>query len=605
MKSFKHNFSFFLCFGIVLLSINMYAQKAPIKWGKVSAEEWKIKVCKFETSASAVVLCDYGQINFEYGRPVSLTVHKRIKILKQSGIEHTNITIPFYRRNELESIVKIKAQTINNSGIGDAGTHEVKAEDFYEAVVDGYTGEMRFSMPAVHVGSIIEYQYVLHTKSEFLFEKWVFQSDLPALHSEIRAKISQDLDVQILYRGNSLLKKYGDEALSRWFLTNLSSIKKEIYGPNPRDYAERIEFQLAGYYKKSPSYNFDHVSEYVSTMISWNQLGYEVIQTDQYIQYLNRDRKLASLLAPLINDDMTDLEKLISIYEYTKNEYVWNNSYSLFPVLSLNELLGKKSGAGVEINLLLTGLLKSAGYDSNPLLISTLCHGQVSDDYPLLSQFNHVLAHVKIQGKEYLLDATDPFRPYNYLNPNDINELGLSIKKQSSDWISINQNKNGKTFVSVTIDLENRDHQYKVQHHFSGYDAIINRKSLSESGDRMYVKESLKPVLAEIELDSFSIINTAAVDKPLIVKSYYQKIEKPDEKSELLSIKPIIYNDFPENPFINKERTLPVHFPFPFEYQYSVNIKIPKGFQIDHIPEQIKVDMPGKTGSITYFVNYW
>lgn len=601
MNSVKPHFSYILGLMLVMLTIHIYAQKAPLKWGKVSADEWNIKVCDFDTSASAIVLCDYGQINFEYESPITLTIHKRIKILKQNGLDQAYITIPFNGKNELETVVKIKAQTINNSDLKEAGTHIVNNEDFIKGKTDEYTGEMRFTMPAVEVGSILEYQYIQRIRTEFLMEDWVFQSFLPSLHSEIRVKISEDLDVQIVYRGDRLLKKYGDDVLNRWYLTNLPAIKKESYCPNPLDYAESIEFQLAGYYKKSPSFNFDHVSEYKSTMISWNQLAYEVMQTDEYIQYLNRKRKLSPIVMQLISDDMTDQETVVSIYNYTKNEYYWNNVYSLFPTLNLNDFLEKKSGSSAEINLLLTALLQANGFDADPLLISTLDHGKVSDNYPLLSQFNHVLAYVMVQGKGYLLDATDSFRPYNYLDPNDINGLGLRIKKQSSDWISLKQDRKGKTYVSVTIDLENDNHPYKVQHHFSGYDAINNQRLLSELGAKTYLKNYLSPEKTTVELDSLSIKNKAILEKPLVIKSYY-KIEKPDEKPQLLEIKPIIYTAFPENPFINKARTLPIHFSFPFEYQYNVNIKIPDGYQADHIPEQMKVTMPGKTGSISYMV---
>ena len=44
----------------------LIAQKAPIKYGKVSIDELKMKSYEKDTSAVAVYLCDYGVGNFDY-----------------------------------------------------------------------------------------------------------------------------------------------------------------------------------------------------------------------------------------------------------------------------------------------------------------------------------------------------------------------------------------------------------------------------------------------------------------------------------------------------------------------------------------------------------
>ncbi len=601
MRFYKYLYRGLLFLLLITFSSNIFSQKPPVKWGKVSPDEWKMKVCDFDTSASAIVLCDYGQINFEYGKPITVTIHTRIKILKKRGLDQANITIPFYKRNNIENIIKIKAQTINKTGEEGAGTYKVNNQDFFEVDADETWGEMRFSMPSVQVGSIIEYQYVLRTKDAFQLKGWTLQSDIPTLHSEIRAKISEGFDVRIFFRGGRLLKKYGFESLSRWFLTKLPAIKTEPYCPNPQDYLERIEFQLAGYYKRSASYNFDRSSEYVNTMTTWDELANEVMTTEKYNQYLSGGRKISNLTNPLISDDMNEREKVINIYNYVKDEYFWDGKYSVFPGIGLNDFLDKKSGRSANINLLLVSMLQEAGIDATPFLISTLGHGRISDTYPILSQFNHVLAHIKLYGKDQLLDATDPFRPYDYLDVNDYNGLGLSIKKYSSGWVPIKQEKKGKTFINVTIEPDNEEYQYVTKYHFSGYKAIINRKLLAENNERTYAENYLETEEPDLVLDSLRIKNKKEIEKPLIVICYYRK-EEVSEISPLFYLKPIITSDFNKNPFVNPVRTLPVYFNFPFEYQYSVNIKIPNNYQIEDVPEQIKLNMPDKSGSFSYLV---
>lgn len=46
----------------LIFSFNIFAQKpAPIEFGKISMEDLKMKSYAKDTSAEAVVLCDYGE----------------------------------------------------------------------------------------------------------------------------------------------------------------------------------------------------------------------------------------------------------------------------------------------------------------------------------------------------------------------------------------------------------------------------------------------------------------------------------------------------------------------------------------------------------------
>ena len=80
-----------------------------------------------------------------------------------------------------------------------------------------------------------------------------------------------------------------------------------------------------------------------------------------------------------------------------------------------------KTGVGnvAEINLILTSMLKYAGFDANPILISTRSNGIAF--YPSITAFNYVLSSVNLSGEILLLDATE-------IN-SDINILHLTIIK--------------------------------------------------------------------------------------------------------------------------------------------------------------------------------
>jgi hypothetical protein len=51
-----------------ILSLHAFAQKEPIKFGSAPLEDLQMKVYPKDSSASAVVLCDYGTSTIRYSQ---------------------------------------------------------------------------------------------------------------------------------------------------------------------------------------------------------------------------------------------------------------------------------------------------------------------------------------------------------------------------------------------------------------------------------------------------------------------------------------------------------------------------------------------------------
>ncbi|PKP11735.1 MAG: hypothetical protein CVU09_02555 [Bacteroidetes bacterium HGW-Bacteroidetes-4] len=86
------------------ISLGVSAQKAPIKFGKLSKDEIDLKVYDKDTAAAAIVLCDFGTSDFTYSDNSGLMyLYKRnirIKILKKEGYHKANFEIPL-RKNTI------------------------------------------------------------------------------------------------------------------------------------------------------------------------------------------------------------------------------------------------------------------------------------------------------------------------------------------------------------------------------------------------------------------------------------------------------------------------------------------------------------------------
>jgi hypothetical protein len=84
----------------------------------------------------------------------------RIKILKDKAVDRGNITIPYYSVGNDEKISKIEGTTYNLDGSGNVVSTKLEKSSIYDKAIDRRFSEIVFSMPAVKVGSIIEYRFL-------------------------------------------------------------------------------------------------------------------------------------------------------------------------------------------------------------------------------------------------------------------------------------------------------------------------------------------------------------------------------------------------------------------------------------------------------------
>ena len=90
-----------------------------IKFGDVPNADLQMTSYASDTSAEAVVLADFGDINFRFDNDApyyELERHRRIKILKRSGFDYGDVSISFYSEDRLEQIKKIDAIVHNPDG---------------------------------------------------------------------------------------------------------------------------------------------------------------------------------------------------------------------------------------------------------------------------------------------------------------------------------------------------------------------------------------------------------------------------------------------------------------------------------------------------------
>jgi hypothetical protein len=588
--------SLFLC---LLFSQEIFSQADPLKWGKISDEEAKLKYCSYDSSAAAVILCDYGKVSFNYGSHVVIERHIRIKILDRKAIDRANIILPYYIVDDLEKITNIKAQTINLSPQGKMTVHEMEEKQIFDVKEDDKWRQKRFTLPAVNEGSIIEYKYTTLSKNYTYLEAWVFQSDIPTLHSEFRAVIGQDLDYRIMCQGSRLIAEYDGKPANRWLLQNLPALVDEPYTANYLNYAEKIRFQLAGYFTKNNA--FDGGIKHVNSRTTWENFSKELLENGSFTAYLSRHGVAGDVLKKVILPADAPMVRMQKIYNYVKNTIAWDGKHRLFTDKSLSALLESKQGSSAEINLLLTLLLREAGLAASPALISTRGHGFPQSGYPMLSQFNHQVSFVKVGEKEYFLDAIDAARPYNLPDKSDLNIAGFVMDKEKPRWVEIKAPTDSRQVISVIADLKDINNPtYKMDVVYKGYYSVEQRKGYIKQGKDHFIKEELSGSFDEYSIKNFAVTNADAIEEDFMATYTLVSPDHINSGDKTIYLKPVLINNFKESPFKNTTRRLPVEFSYPRSFQYIMNLTIPDGYKVQEMPKPVMMKMPQDMGDFKF-----
>ncbi|MFL5774416.1 MAG: DUF3857 and transglutaminase domain-containing protein, partial [Flavisolibacter sp.] len=397
------------------------------KFGKITPEQLQKKIYSIDSNANAVVLSDIGNTAIEGNSKgwfsITFTRHRVVHILNKGGYDASNVEIPLYNNGQdEEKLDNIKAVTYNLENGKVVETKLDKSSVFKEKVSKSKTLR-KFTMPNVKEGSIIEFEYTVISDYIDNLDTWHFQEDIPVLWSEYKLSVPQFFTYAFLSHGyhgmyiNDRKDKQSTFVVMdtrttgssdrtsftagvtdwRWAMINLPAIKEESFASALKNHISSIEFQLASYnYPLTPK-------DFRST---WPGLISELNKSDYFGADLNRDNNwMKDELKPVIAGSKNSEDKAKKIYEYVRDNFNCTSFNGLGMTQTLKNVYKAKKGNVAEVNLVLTAMLKNAGFQADPVILSTSDHGYALELYPMITSFNYVVTKLNIDGTEYFLDA--------------------------------------------------------------------------------------------------------------------------------------------------------------------------------------------------------
>ncbi|GAB4401670.1 MAG: hypothetical protein OHK0053_24730 [Microscillaceae bacterium] len=182
---------------ILMLSLIHFEGLAQVeKFGKISAENLRTKVCPIDSGASAFVVQEVDKSYFQIMAGRFRLIHEyhiRVHILKKEGYEYANVEIPYYvaSSGEKEEVSELKGYTYTLNEKNELVKTKLERDAIFDESDKGNWKVKKFTMPNVSEGCVIEYEYKILSDFFENLREWYFQRPIPVLWSQYEVSVPE------------------------------------------------------------------------------------------------------------------------------------------------------------------------------------------------------------------------------------------------------------------------------------------------------------------------------------------------------------------------------------------------------------------------------
>lgn len=595
------------------------------KLGKVSIAELEEKEHPKDPSAAAAILFKKGEVKFEYtseyGFQVVTKVQTRIKIYKKEGYDLANQSVPYHLESSLNEKIAFSDAITYNLVSGKIEKTKLKSDGEFVEKVNKYWGRKKITMPNVKEGSVIEFEYTIKTGLIGSLRDWDFQLSIPVNYSEYTTYVPEYYTYKSNQTGGIVLKttieknsrkvnyvyvqdnKDGTpparsneelnfiETKTSYSVKDLPAIKEEAFVNNIHNYTTSIsnELSVVNYPNTPPKYYSTDWESVVKTIYDFEDFGPELNKTGYFEADVDK----------LLTGINTSNERIEALFNYVKSNVKWDDYKGYSCNEGVKNAYKNKTGNCAEINLMLTAMMRYAGLNANPVLISTRDNGIAF--FPNRTAFNYVIAAVETPEGMILLDATEKYSKPNILPLRDLNWFGRLIRK---DGTSTEINLMPKTLSRKVVNMgfaikSDGSIEGKTRSQYVDYEALDFRIQHLLTNKDTYLEE-LENKNNKIEISDYARENDLDLSKPISEIFSFKDTKSVEIINDKIYISPLLFLAYKENPFKQEVREYPVDFGYPSVEKINVSIEIPEGYVVESLPAPINIATGENVGSFVF-----
>ena len=617
---------------LLLSQLSLFAQ--DYKFGKVSKEELEETFYPLDSTADAAYLYKYRRTYYDYNSTtgwfdVVTEIHNRIKIYTKEGFNNANQSIVFAKpdKGQDEKISFIKGYTFNLEG-NKISKSKLSKKNIFDEKKDKYRSVKKITMPNIKIGSVIDLEYKLISPYYTYVDDLQFQHNIPVKKLDFTVEVPEYYKFKLaakgyyfitpertiknrtfLYSEKSRVNHYSSAGGSTKFETSKIDYKveysryKAVNIPALKDnepFVSNIKNHRGGMSYELSSIDFPSKPvEYFST--TWEDVSKQIFKSSNFGQELNKSSYYKEDLQNILATTKTDSDKVIAIFQFVKNKVKWNGYISKYTDKGVRKAYKERVGNSADINLMLTSMLRFAGLDANPVLVSTRDNGFPL--FPTLNGFNYVISMVDFKDGTYvLLDASEEFSLPNMLPTRTLNWKGRKVTKEgSSSWVKLTSSNHALEDNNVMVKISNEMIvEGMIRTRYDNLNALNYRKNNN------HIKEKDLIIRFEekhnLEIEDYKVLNKSALGKGIVKNVRFLSEDLIEEINGKIYIEPLLFLSEHKNPFKLEDRKFPVDFASPWKDRNTVSIQIPEEYKVESLPASLAIGLPDNLGVFKFQV---
>jgi hypothetical protein len=555
------------------------------EWQPVTQEELKLTSLPEAPGAPAVIL--YKQVDRDDGQNSHENTYVRIKILTEEGRKYADVQIPFLK--QYEDIHSVKARTIRPDGTIANFDGKIYEQTIVKAKGVKFLAKT-LTLPDVQVGSIIEYHYT--SDYQYVFDsKWVLSDELFTRRAKFSLKPNSNYSIrwswpQGLPAGTNQPKQ--EAQAIRLETQNVPAFQVEDYMPPENELKYRVDFiygeetilekDPAKFWKQEGKRQFEATESFVNKKKAMEQVVSQIISASD-----SPETKLQKIYARVQQVKNTSYEK-----EKTEQELKREKQKE---INNVEDLWKRGSGDGRQLTWLYLALVRAAGFEAYPVLVSRRSDFFFKAGVMNPHQLNDNVVLVKVNGQDRYFDPGTAFTPFGYLPWSETAVGGLKLTKDGGEWVMTPLPPSDASRVERKADLKltsDGSLEGKLTVTYVGLDALwmriderndddMTRKKLLED----LVKETV-PVGIEIELTNKPDWTSSASN---LVAEFTLKVPGWVSGAGKRALMPVgLFSASEKRLFEHKARTYAVYFEYPYQKVDDISVELPLGWKLGSLP---------------------
>ena len=607
---------------VILLILTMayspvlMGQNPNVKFGSSTNEELTMTSYAPDESADAVILYQSTRVWYDIlagDFKVYTEVKTRIKILKPEGKEYADVEVPYIEDEKTHSVHEVitglKAWAYNMEN-GKVVKTKMENSNVSHERLDKTHMLLKFSIPQVKEGTVVEYQYRKESDYYFYIDTWVAQTEIPVAYTSYNLLIPEYFVFNVDETGMVQTENKVEEESLRFVGANgdalsctgtryqfvgrdLPALKSDSYVFCPLDYCKKVTAELRGLEVPGALYK-----NFTST---WEEIGRGLMEDEDFGKRIKRACPIKDLVASSGVEKETDVvKKMAAIFTALKSRLKWNGNYRLYAE-SASKTIKDGSGSNADLNFILLSAYREAGLDARPVVMSRRTKGRLPLTHPSVNKLNTFVIGVVDGQAVHFIDASVEDGYIDVLPPALLTEQGLLLSDDGTgSWLNLQALETAKANVMVegTIDSDgNIKGTYNAQ--------MQANLSASLKSDFREADDSLSYINKLAERDGVTITEYAIENREAFLPVAIEKFsfsKKVEADGTHIYLNPFVIPVMTESPFKAVTRTLPVEYPYKYSVNMVTSLQLPEGYEIEEMPKPLNITTEDKMLSVR--VNY-